>query len=248
MSRFSNSEGDRACRATIAAAALQLDHVRAERVALALVGADVGDVGEGQLAVVSSVMRVAPRGCRRRGRSSCSGCIGVGAGLLGDRRVGEVAVAGDDVAAGRCVISSPSLRRDRDRDVASFSARRPHMPSMPVHCCTSLTLVPVSFIRSRLFSPMFWARRWHGVWYVTVAGTSPVKSVSSDGAVGLVHLHQVLGGVEGVRGDELGVGAADVVDVVLLQDVAARRLRHDDVAALADRVGERRDVLRRRPW
>ena len=27
-----------------------------------------------------------------------------------------------------------------------------------------LTLAPVSFMRSRLRSPMFWARRWHGAW------------------------------------------------------------------------------------
>ena len=40
-----------------------------------------------------------------------------------------------------------------------FSARRPHMPSMPLHCCTSFTLAPVSLIRSRLFSPMFCAFR-----------------------------------------------------------------------------------------
>ena len=39
--------------------------------------------------------------------------------------------------------------------MSAFSARRPHMPSMPLHCWTSLTLAPVSLIRSRLFSPMF---------------------------------------------------------------------------------------------
>ena len=45
----------------------------------------------------------------------------------------------------------------------AFSARNPHIPSMPLHCCTSVTLAPVSLMRSRLFSPTFWARRWHGV-------------------------------------------------------------------------------------
>ena len=48
------------------------------------------------------------------------------------------------------------------------------------------------------------------------SGTSPGKSVSSVVPSPLWSLHQVLGGVVGVAGDELGVGAADVVDVVLL--------------------------------
>jgi hypothetical protein len=76
-------------------------------------------------------------------------------------------------------IISPSLRAIGTL-ISAFSARRPHIPSIPLHCCTSLTLAPVSFIRSRLLKPMFWALRWHGVWYVIVCGTSPVNSVSSE--------------------------------------------------------------------
>jgi hypothetical protein len=48
--------------------------------------------------------------------------------------------------------------------ICSLPARKPHMPSMPEHCCTSFTLAPVSFMRSRLLNPMFWARRWHAAW------------------------------------------------------------------------------------
>ena len=151
--------------------------------------------------------------------------------------------------------TSPSARRISSASLpaigmlmSAFSARRPHMPSMPLHCCTSFTLAPVSLIRSRLFSPMFWAFRWQGVWYVTVLGHEAGELGVERGALGLVHLHQVLGGVVGVLGDQLGVGAADVVDVVLLQDVAARGLRHDDVVALAHRGGQRLRRSSRRPW
>ena len=56
------------------------------------------------------------------------------------------------------------------------------------------------------------------------------------GPLGFVNAHQVLGGVVGVRSNEFGVGAADVVDVVLFQDVATRRLRDNDVVALTDRA------------
>ena len=55
--------------------------------------------------------------------------------------------------------------------------------------------------------------------------------------VAVLHPHQVLGCVVGVRRRRAGVRAADVVRVVLLQHVAARRLRHDDVVA---RTGSRR--------
>ena len=44
----------------------------------------------------------------------------------------------------------------------------------------------------------------------------------------LVARHQVLGGVEGVLGDELGVVGAEEVGVLVLQHVRARGLGHDE--------------------
>ena len=82
-------------------------------------------------------------------------------------------------------------------EMSTFSARRPHMPSMPLHCCTSFTLAPVSLMRSRLLRPMFCALRWQGVWYVTVRGFSAATGVSLytsfvDVWDAVEHLRQVL--------------------------------------------------------
>ena len=65
------------------------------------------------------------------------------------------------------------------------------------------------------------------------SGTLPPKSVSSPVPSALCTLHQVLGRVVGVLGHQLGVLAADVVVVVVLEDVAARGLRDDDGGVLA---------------
>src|SRR4029077_16273757 len=50
-----------------------------------------------------------------------------------------------------------------------------------------------------------------------VAGEVEIEA----GGLALVHPHQVLGGVVGMGRHQLGVGAGDVVDVVLPQCVAA---------------------------
>ena len=84
------------------------------------------------------------------------------AGLLDDGAVGQVAVAGHDLGVGLLDLGAQLLGVGQDS--ATFSARKPHMPSTPEHSWTSVILAPVSFIRSRLFRPMFWARRWQGVW------------------------------------------------------------------------------------
>src|SRR5207248_2074158 len=55
--------------------------------------------------------------------------------------------------------------------------------------------------------------------------------------------HEVLGRVVRVGGDGLAVGAAQIIGVVLLQDVPARGLGHDDVLALAHGSGQGGNVL-----
>jgi hypothetical protein len=60
-----------------------------------------------------------------------------------------------------------------------------------------------------------------------------------------VYLHEVLGGVVSVFGNEFSVWAADIIKVVLLKDVAARRLGNDNVGACADLFCERCDVFLR---
>ena len=75
------------------------------------------------------------------------------ASLLGDRGVGEVAVTCDDGVSGAVDLRS-QLAGD-GIDNGSFPARRPHMPSMPEHCCTVATLVPINSSSSRLPRPMF---------------------------------------------------------------------------------------------
>jgi hypothetical protein len=66
------------------------------------------------------------------------------------------------------------------------------------------------------------------------------------GALALVDpLPQVLGRVVGVLGDEDGVVAAHVVGVVVLDDVAAGGLGHDDLLAVAHRGRQHLDVLGR---
>ena len=56
--------------------------------------------------------------------------------------------------------------------------------------------------------------------------------------IGPMPQHQVLGGVVGMGRDERSVVSTDVVDVVLFEHVAARRLGHDDVTVPAQRSGQ----------
>jgi len=51
---------------------------------------------------------------------------------------------------------------------------------MAVHFSTTVTFVPgTSWSTSRVLNPMFWARRWQGIWYATRPGPLPWKSVAS---------------------------------------------------------------------
>ncbi len=139
-------------------------------VALALVGAHVGDVVEGELAGHGGD---APLRCEM-GPSLFGDAVGPGddlqrvhrprAGLFDDGRVGQVAVAGDDVAAGGLGDLVADLLGDRDARCPRSRRAGPTCRRCRSTAGTSLTLAPVSFIRSRLLKPMFWARRWQGVW------------------------------------------------------------------------------------
>ena len=108
-------------------------------------------------ATVSLRVMTAPGRCRRPGRRTGWTASGIPAGLLDDHAVREVAVTGHGRGAFTRSISLRRVSCPREIDNAAFSARRPHMPSMPEHCCTKVIFVPVSFMRSRLLRPMFWA-------------------------------------------------------------------------------------------
>ena len=205
-----------------------------------LVGPQVEHVGQGQ-----------PAGAARRLLGHADACPpaaahavgpghqlhrvhGLGPGLLQDRPVGQVAVAAHGLVAGRL-------------DLAAQWSR--HLAGQLV------VLGPVApgpvDARAALHDGALHARRLEevpaaqpGVLGLQVAGhvvrhrvghraVGPAGELVAQGerVVGVaVAAHQVLGRVEGVRGDQVGVRTLGVDRVVPLHDVGAGRLGHDDVA------------------
>ena len=102
--------------------------------------------------------------------------------------------------------------------ISRFSARSPHVPSIAEHRSTILTFAPVSSMSCLLFGPDLLRA-------VVARGLPEDRAVRRAVELGVerrlaVAREQVLGGVEGVVGDEPGVVGAEEVGVLLLSTYA----------------------------
>ncbi len=167
--------------------------------------------------------------------------LGDASGLLDDRSVREMAVARHQVAARPFdLVAQPY--RDRYRDIVTATTQPPHAGEAG-------TLPDHGDRRPREREQI--AARQADVLGLQVASSvvgHPARHVTRErgverGVGRKMQVAQVFGGIEGVRGDKLRIGPDDVIDVLVLQDVRAGRLRDDEVATSTDLGGEHPDVL-----